>query len=323
MIITRTPMRMSLAGGGTDFAEFYRQHGGAVTSMAIDKYIYITVHPRFERTIRVSYSKTEIVNHPDELQHEIVREALKICGIYHGIEIISMADIPANTGLGSSSSFTVGLLHALFAYQGRVLSPARLAQMACRIEIDILKEPIGKQDQYIAAFGGTRHIQFHKDGSVGAPVVKMIPAAKKFLGKNILIFYTGTSRKASDILAEQKRQTPSKTSTLLRLRYIADHVARILRQGKTLPAIGDLLHESWLLKKTLSSNIANSEIDALYERACRAGARGGKILGAGGGGFLMLVTEPQKRSSVRQALRDLRELPWRPEPNGSQVIYRS
>ena len=323
MIITRTPFRVSFAGGGTDLVAFYRHETGAVVSTAIKKYMYITVNRRFDNTIRVSYARTEIVGSVDEIQHPIVREALRLTGIKGGIEIVSIADIPAGTGLGSSSSFSVGLLNALYAYRGALKSAEELASQACQIEIDVMGEPIGKQDQYIAAYGGLCHIQFNRDNSVFVKPIICDNAGKARLERSLLLLYTGESRQASTILAEQSANTrrADKFGNLQKLRDLAQETLRCFTQGSEPKELGRLLHEGWLLKKGLAGGISNSAIDAYYEKALAAGAYGGKVSGAGGGGFLLLVAPPEKRQAVRQALSGLQAMDFAFEAEGSKIIY--
>jgi D-glycero-alpha-D-manno-heptose-7-phosphate kinase len=323
MIITRTPFRISFAGGGTDLAAFYQRESGAVVSTAINKYMYITVNRRFDDTIRVSYARTEIAGSVEEIQHPIVKAALKLTGISGGIEIVSIADIPAGTGLGSSSSFTVGLLNALYAYQGILKSARELAEQACHIEIDVIGEPIGKQDQYIAAYGGLCHIQFNPDESVFVNPIICGKERKEELANNLLLLYTGESRKANTILAEQKAGTrrDDKFQSLQKMRDLAKQTRECFSDGLRPDDLGRLLHAGWMLKRELAGGISNGFIDSCYEKALAAGAYGGKVLGAGGGGFLLLVTPAEKRQTVRQALGDLQEMDFAFEAEGSKIIY--
>ncbi len=323
MIITRTPFRISFAGGGTDLAAFYCREPGAVVSTSIKKYMYITVNRRFDSTIRVSYAHTEIVAEVDELKHPIVREALRLTGIKGGIEIVSIADIPAGTGLGSSSSFTVGLLNALYAYKGLLKSAEELAQRACHIEIDVLGEPIGKQDQYIAAYGGLCHIQFNPDDSVFVNPIICNNSCKERLEQSIMLLYTGESRQANTILAEQNVNTrrADKFDNLKKMRDLAQQTRRCFTDRPDPQELGKLLHAGWLLKKELAGGISNSAIDSCYEKALSAGAYGGKVAGAGGGGFLLLVAPPEKKQAVRQALSNLHEMDFAFEAEGSKIIY--
>jgi len=321
MIISRTPFRISFVGGGTDMHEFYKHEYGAVLSASIDKYMYITVNKRFDSTLRVSYSQTEIVGHSSEIKHPIVREALKAAGIDHGVEITSVADIPAQTGLGSSSAFTVGLLNALYAYKGVFRSAEALANEACKIEIDILGEPIGKQDQYAVAFGGMNHIQFNSDETVFVNPIICPSTIKKEFKENLLMFYTGQTRKASSVLSEQKKNIHNKIDTLLSMRNLVDDFKQKMLEGTQLSQIGNLFHEGWEHKKTMAGGISNSEIDGYYQAARDNGALGGKVLGAGGGGFLLLYCERQNQLRVREALGNLREIDFAFEPQGSKIIF--
>jgi len=323
MIITRTPLRISFVGGGTDLPEFYRKEPGAVVSTAIDRYMYIVVNQRFDDTIRISYSRTEIVTDVAEIQHPIVREALKLVGITNGIEIVSIADIPAGTGLGSSSSFTVGLLNALYAYNGTLKSAEELAREACHIELDILKEPIGKQDQYIAAYGGFRYIQFNPDETVFTEPIIYDKENKNSLTQSLLLFYTGDTRQAGSILTEQKanmRQS-GKMEFLRKIRDLALELRTQWNNDASPDILGDFLHRGWLLKKQLAAGITNSIIDEYYKNALEAGTLGGKILGAGGGGFLLLYCPREKQAKVREALSDLALTEFSLEPEGSNIIY--
>lgn len=320
MIITRTPFRISFVGGGSDMRDFYRQSPGIVISTAINKYMYITVKRRFEDTFRISYHKTEIVERIEDIQHPIVREALRLAGIKYGLEITSIGDIPSGTGLGSSSSFTVGLLNALFALNGKLKSAEELARLACKIEIDILKEPIGKQDQYIAAYGGMRRIQFNGDETVFVDTVIYKPDVIKELKKNLLMFYTGGKRSASPILSEQKKNSSNNMSYLEKIRDLTYEFYDCLTNGNDISRVGKILYKNWKLKKKLAHNISNSRIDELYQKALNAGALGGKLLGAGGDGFLLFYAEGQHRNRIKKAL-GLRYVPIEFEPEGSKIIY--
>lgn len=323
MIITRTPFRISFVGGGTDMPDFYHREPGVVVSSAINKYMYIVVNKRFDDTVRVSYSRTEIVKDVKEIQHPVVREALKLTGIDGGIEIVSIADVPSGTGLGSSGSFTVGLLNALYAYKG-VLKPAEdLAREACHIEIDILGEPIGKQDQYIAAYGGLRYFRFNPDGSVFTEPVLYDEKKKGELGRNLLLFYTGDTRDARSILEEQKiniRQS-DKMELLKKMRDQAIRLREHLNNSSSPDIFGEFLCQGWQLKKQLASGITTTGIDEYYEKALQAGALGGKIVGAGGGGFLLLYCPNEKQAKVKKALSGLTLTEFSLEPEGSKIIY--
>jgi len=323
MIISRTPLRISFVGGGTDLAAFYQHEAGAVVSTAINKYIYITVNEKFDRKIRASYSVTEIVDSVDELKHELIRESLRMVGLEGGIEVTSISDIPsAGTGLGSSSSYTVGLLKALYAYQGQYVNAERLAQEACRIEIDICDKPIGKQDQYIAAYGGMRYLQFNPDHTVLVDPVICTRETKQKLQERLLLLYTGITRSSADTLTEQKRNTEKDEG----LRRTLSVMARLARESHVALAVGDLdrfaeiLHEGWLAKKQLATGITNPRIDQWYQRARSQGAIGGKITGAGGGGFMLLYAPVERHDDILRALSDLRPFPFRFEPQGSRII---
>lgn len=324
MIISKTPLRMSFVGGGSDLPAFYREHGGAVLSTAIDKHIYITVNKRFDDSYRVSYSRTEEVPSIDDVQHPLARECLRLTGCAEGIEITSIADIPARgTGLGSSSSFVVGLLHALHAYGGRYVAAGRLAEEACRIEIDKCGEPIGKQDQYAAAFGGLNVIRFHPDDRVDVEPVICRPAVLADLQSQILTFYTGATRSASAILAKQSQDVASdraKQKCLRRMVELVDETRGALQAGD-LRAFGDLLDENWRLKASLTAGITNEQIDHWYRVAREAGAWGGKLLGAGEGGFLLVQAPVERHEAVHRALADIRHVPLQFERNGSQIIF--
>jgi D-glycero-alpha-D-manno-heptose-7-phosphate kinase len=321
MIISRTPLRISFAGGGTDLAAFYKHQPGAVTSTAINKYIYVTINKKFDNRIRVSYSKTENVEHVDELRHGLVREAMKLTGLDSGVEITTIADIPSRgTGLGSSSSVTVGLINALYAYQGIMKSRHTLAKEACKIEIEILGEPIGKQDQYIAAYGGIQYIQFNPDESVYVDPVICSPKTKQELEKHMLLFYTGITRKARNILTKQIKNTKKKNKNLVKMKNLSE-IVRDNICNNNINEVGKNLHQGWLFKKDLASGISNPMIDELYEKAKKAGALGGKILGAGGGGFLLIFCEPKYQKKVKSVLKKLSVVPIKLEPQGSKIIY--
>lgn len=320
MIITRTPLRISFTGGGTDISDYYRINGGAVVSMAIDKYIYVTVNPKFDNSIRVSYSQTEIVAEVKELRHELVREAMKMAGITGGIEVTSIADIPAGTGLGSSSTFTVGVLNALFTYCGKRLSGRQLAERACQIEIDLLGHPIGKQDQYAAAHGGLNYFQFNADEGVSCDRITLSDDCWHDMNRKLMLFYTGITRSADGVLSEQKKNTASKLDNLNYMKRQADEMHKELVETGFNAHFGEALHRGWMKKQELAGGITNSTISALYEKALLAGAVGGKLLGAGGGGFLLFYCDEQNQAAVRNAL-GLRQIDFRPDLYGSRVIY--
>lgn len=325
MIISRTPLRASFAGGGTDFPDFYHLDCGAVVSTTMNRYIYITVNKKFDDHIRVSYSKTELVESVDQIEHNIIREALRITGIKKGIEVVYMGDIPlgsAGIGLGSSSSLAVGVLNALYAFKGEHISAERLANEACKIEIDILKYPIGKQDQYAAAYGGFNYYQFNKDESVYVDPIIYYKKTKEELNRKLLLFYTGITRVSSDILEGQKKNTTKNFEYLSKIAALAKELRECLIKND-LNSFGEILHKGWLLKKKLASGISNDKIDEFYEEARKAGAIGGKILGAGGGGFLLLYCEEKNQDRVRKALSCFKETPFEFEPQGSKIIYVS
>jgi len=321
MIIVQTPLRVSLFGGGTDFPAFYRLEGGCALSFSIDKYIFVTIKQRFDKKLRVGYTRTELVDNIDEIQHELIREALRKTKITHGVEVTTMGDIPsAGSGLGSSSTVTVGALHAMYTYKGELVLAERLAQEACEIEIETLGKPIGVQDQYIAAFGGLRFFEFAQDGAVTSEKLTLNGCALRKFNLNFLLFYTGVPRQSATILAEQKDNIREHMSILREMKHIA-YTARNELLAGNFDAIGHLLHRSWQLKKKLASRIPNGVIDQLYNNACQAGALGGKITGAGGGGFLLLYCPPERQDAVREALHQLQELPFQLEPDGSKVIF--
>jgi len=320
MVITRTPFRMSFAGGGTDLPAFYRTDEGAVTGTAINKYMYIIVNRRFDRSIRVSYSRTEIVDTVQQVQHPIVREAMKLTGVTEQVEIVSIADIPAQTGLGSSSSFAVGLLNALYAYRGVLRSAEELAREACALEIDTLGEPIGKQDQYLAAYGNLRHVRFHPNDVVSVEYVLMSPEARGAFQERLLLLSMGRTEAASTILQEQNARTQDNRPVLRAMRDLAVHCKGALAAGR-LDEVGALLHEGWELKKRLANGISDEVIDGWYERARKLGALGGKVLGAGGRGFLLLYCAPEYHKRVLAGLPQLVHTPFAFEPDGTRVIY--
>ncbi len=321
MIIVQTPLRISFFGGGTDFPSFFMEEGGCVLSSAIDKYIYVTVKERFDRKLRIGYTQTEMVDSIDEIQHELIREALRLTGISSSLEITTMGDIPSEgSGLGSSSTVTVGALHALYTYLGEIVSAERLAREACSIEIDKLKKPIGIQDQYIAAYGNLRFFNFLPDGQVKVEKVSLDSDSRRAFNDRFLLFFTGVSRRADKILKEQKKNIKDHLTILRELKQMV-YEARNMLARNDYDAFGSLMHESWILKKALAGQITNSAIDDLYELAIRAGAIGGKITGAGGGGFLLLYVPYERQPAVRNALCHLQELPFRLESEGTKVIF--
>ena len=320
MIVVQTPLRISFLGGGTDFEDFYANHGGAVLSTAINKYVFVIVKERFDDMICVNYSERERVEKVEQLRHELVREAMRLTGIEKGMEITTLADVPGEgTGLGSSSSVTIGVLHALYSYRGEPKTAEALAREACHIEIEVLRKPIGRQDQYIAAYGNMRLFTFQNNG-VKVEKIELSPEDKRRLNDNLLLFYTGVTRKSSQVLSEQKANVNQHLEALLGLKELAFKAKEAILNG-ALDEFGGILHQGWELKKKLASKITNSNIDYIYETARQAGALGGKITGAGGGGFLLLYCPRERQDDVRQALRGYRELPFRFECNGSKVIF--
>ncbi len=321
MIIVQTPLRISLFGGGTDFKSYYQEEGGAVLSTAINKYIFVTIKSRFDKKLRIGYTRTEMVDHVDEIQHELMRETLRKTGIKEGVEITTIGDIPeAGSGLGSSSTVTVGALHAMYTYLGESVDAEQLAREACEIEIDVLGKPIGIQDQYIAAYGGFRFIEFQPDGQVVSQRLKLDPTLLRKLNESLLLFFTGVTRKSSSILSEQKTNIGHTTPVLNELKQMA-YIARDELEKGNFNIIGEMLHESWKLKKELATNISNGDIDEVYLAARKAGAIGGKIAGAGGGGFMILFCPHEKQDAVREAMCSLQELPFSLEFDGSKVIF--
>jgi D-glycero-alpha-D-manno-heptose-7-phosphate kinase len=323
MIIVQTPLRVSFFGGGTDFSDYYLSEGGCVLTSAIDKYIFVTIKKRFDDLIRIGYTRTEMVETVDEVNHELIREALRITGIANGIEVTTMGDIPsAGSGLGSSSTVAVGSLHAMHTLNGKLVEAELLARQACDIEINRLGKPIGIQDQYIAAYGGLRFIEFLPTGEVVVNPVELAESTLRKLNLNLLLFFTGTQRKADGILSEQSKNIQNRLSVLRRLKEMAGIARQELLVGNV-DFLGELLHESWELKKQLASKVSNSFIDELYDIARKAGALGGKITGAGGGGFILLYCPYEHQEKLRQALAGsgLQELPFKLEKDGSKVIF--
>jgi len=319
MIITQTPLRLGLVGGGTDLPDYYRPHGGRVLNCAIDKYVYVIVTQRFDDEIYVNYSKKEIVSSIDDLEHELVREAMRIAGVRSGVEITTLADIPSTgSGLGSSSSVTVGLLHALFAYQGRQMTAQDLAELACVIELDICGKKIGKQDQYIAAYGGVRDISFGPGEEISVEEVGMSAAERRAFQSQMMLFYTGVTRSADVILREQTANVGSTLAELDHLCDLAGMAVDSLRSGDV-EALGKALRDGWETKRTLASGVSNAQIDRAVECALDAGASGAKVTGAGGGGFLLVVCPIDRQRAVRDSLCELRELPVKIDRLGSRV----
>lgn len=324
MIITRTPFRISFVGGGSDIEEFYSRWPGAVLSTTINKFMYISSHHFWDEEIIVAkYSRTEMVRNVDELQHPIIREVLKKFNVTGALEISSNADVGAGTGLGSSSSFTVGMLHNLYSVFGRFITKQQLAEDACDIEINRLGEPIGKQDQYAAAFGGLNIFRFGSSGAVMVEPLHLKKEIYKALQNRLMMFYLGTQRSASAILAEQKKNMQIQRANLEIIKEmvgLVDELRDVLYQGR-LEEFGKILHTNWRCKQRLSSMISSAAISDLYETALRNGAVGGKVLGAGGGGFLLLYCEPERQERLRSALGRLRHMKFKFENEGSKIIY--
>ena len=318
MIVVQSPLRISLFGGGTDFSDYYHEHGGCVLSTTIDKRVFVTAKHRFDRKLRVGYTQTELVDSLDDIQHELIREALRATGINESVEISTMGDIPTRgSGLGSSSTVTVGALLALWALQGEQPSAKCLAEEACRLEIETLGKPIGVQDQYAAAYGGLRFIKFGQDREIDVKPVDIDPLTMSTLDENLLLFYTGITRKSESVLTEQKANISDRLGVLDEMKTLA-YVALEQLESRDPDAVGELLHETWMLKQQLASGITNADIERIYESARASGALGGKITGAGG--FMMIYAPKERQTGVREALAELQELPFHFEPNGAKVI---
>ena len=322
MIIARTPFRISFAGGGSDLPAFYKRSYGAVVSASINKYMYIMIHPYFHEKIRIKYSRVEDVSKIRDIKHPLVRECLKLAGIDKGIEIASIADVPAGTGIGSSSAFTACLLHALYAYKGVPVTKERLAKDACKIEIDILKEPIGRQDQYAASYGNLNYIRFNPNEKVSVKRLACGPSFKRKLEQNLLMFYAGNPRDSNKILGRQgknmsKREKYDRVKTMVSL---AGEL-RLSLNRERFDDVGHILHKGWMLKKELARGISNTALDKLYKKALASGATGGKLLGAGSGGFFLFYCKEKYQNRVRKAL-GLMELKFRFENEGSKIIYK-
>lgn len=321
MIITQTPLRISFLGGNTDFPDFFKKYGGCVISSAIDKYVYCIITERFDKKIYVNWSKKEIVDSVDEIEHELVREAMKKVGISEGVEITFLADIPSEgSGLGSSSSVLVGVLNALYHYRGDSPSAKQLAEEAVEIEVELLRKPIGIQDQYITAYGGFRFFEFKTNGGVVSQRIELGEGILEDIDNYLMLFFTGKVRKSGEILQGVKTAISDNTNALLETKELAVEGYKTLLKGD-INTLGKLLHKGWFIKRGLSSNISNNAIDTMYDAAMEAGAIGGKIAGAGGGGFLLLVVPSDKRQAVRKALSGFREMPFRLERDGSKVIF--
>jgi D-glycero-alpha-D-manno-heptose-7-phosphate kinase len=325
MIISRTPFRVSLVGGGSDLRQYYQARPGSVVAMAINRYMYVTVNKRFDSSIRVSYTQTEIVKSVTELEHDLIREAMKAVGIKGGVEVTTIADLPAGIGLASSSTVTVGALNALYAYLGRHVPAEELARRACEIEIEVLGKPIGKQDQYIAAYGGFQYVRFNPDETVEVnPIICSQDAQRALLGR-LLLFYTGMQRSASSVLRHAKRRISGNghvKAAVDQLVWLSEELRCQLLRNET-AEIGQLLDRAWELKKRMAASVTNGSLDAYYEAARNAGAEGGKVLGAGAGGCLLLCVPPRHHTRVRRAMHKagLTEIPFTMELEGSKIIY--
>jgi len=323
MVITQTPYRVSFAGGGTDLKAFYEHEYGAVLSAAVNLHMYVTVSPRFDETVRVSYTMTEITDGIEPIKHELVREALRLTGLSRHIEITTVGDVPGGTGMGSSSSLTTGILHALYAFRGDIVTAERIAEEACKIEIDILGHPIGKQDQYAAAFGGLNYIRFNPSGTVD---VEPLPCRSETLDRlesQTLIFYTRQQRNADTILQKQSDGTADKMGVLREMRDLAGEMRYPLAGSGDLEEFGRLLHRGWELKRSLGFGITNDAVDGWYKAARKAGAMGGKLLGAGGGGFLLLLAPEDSHEAIREALGRPREIEFQVDRRGTRIVFIS
>lgn len=326
IVFTRTPFRVSFAGGGTDLPAFTKHDTGSVCSTTINKYMYITLKPMsrlFHYKLRIGYRQTELVNSIDEIKHPIVKAALQLLEIDEPLEIISMADIPAQTGLGSSSSFTVGLLHALHAFKGNLVDAENLARQACEIEINMIGDPIGKQDQYAAAYGGLLKLDFNQDGTVITRRISLSEQRRVALEQRLMMFYLGGTRSAADILRKQSAETGKRLPVMRDMRDMAAEAAELLESDKPLAELGSLLHRAWEAKRTLTNGITSELIDTTYAKARKAGALGGKLLGAGGQGFFLFYVEPENQEAVRAALKQMPQEIFKIAPQGTTVIYKS
>ena len=324
MIISRTPFRISFFGGGTDYPVWYRQHGGAVLAATIDKYCYISVRylpPFFEHRFRVVYSKIESCQRVDEITHPAVREILRYLNIDRGIEIHHDGDLPARSGMGSSSAFTVGLLNAMYALKGFMPSKRQLAMESIRIEQDLLKETVGSQDQVQAAYGGLNHITFHADDEFAVRPVTISRERIHELNSHLMLFYTGIKRTAADVAQTYVNDIANKKRHLRITKDLVKEGLAVLNSGQDLTAFGELMHEAWQVKRSLSDKVSNSQVDHIYQRAIDAGAIGGKLTGAGGGGFMLLFMPPDRHSAVREALSHLINVPFKFDFSGSQIIF--
>lgn len=324
MIISRTPFRISFFGGGTDYPAWYRQHGGAVLAATINKYCYLTCRylpPFFEHRIRVVWSRIELCQKLDEITHPSLRETLRHLRFDRGVEIHHDGDLPGRSGMGSSSSFTVGLLHALRALRGEVSGKRQLAEESIHLEQEILKETVGSQDQVCAAYGGLNRISFHQNGQFSVQPMTLSSARLEELNSHLMLFYTGIKRTASDVASSYVAAIDERAGLLRQMREYVDQSCEILTSGRDISAFGELLHQAWMAKRALSDKVSNSEVDGFYEAARAEGALGGKLLGAGGGGFLLLFVPPEKQAKVRKRFSRLIHVPFEFEFSGSQIVF--
>jgi D-glycero-alpha-D-manno-heptose-7-phosphate kinase len=324
MIISRTPYRISFFGGGTDYPSWYQQHGGAVLASTINKYCYLTCRylpPFFDHKFRIVYSKMENCASIDEIKHPAIREVLRYLDVNRGVEIHHDGDLPARSGMGSSSAFTVGLVHALSALKGKILDRHELARLSIHLEQEVLKEVVGSQDQVLAAHGGLVHVSFHCGGEFTVRPITISRSRVEELNSHLMLIYTGMVRTASDIAQTYGVDTESRSPQLETMQRYVDEAVSILGSSSCIKLFGGLLHEAWQVKRSLSPKVSSSEIDALYNEARAAGAIGGKITGAGGGGFMLLFVEPKFQDNVRQRLRKLLRVPFKFESSGSNIIF--
>lgn len=326
MIISRTPFRISFFGGGTDFPEFYQEHGGSVLATSINQYCYITLHrlaPFFRYGFKANYARTEAVQKPGDFEHPLIRECLLHLDVKDGLEIAHVADLPGRTGLGTSSSFTVGLLHALHVLRGERVTAEDLAREAIHVERVRVGDAGGHQDQYEAAYGGLNQLVFTRQGRVEVQRLALGAARLREIEQHLLLFFMGTEQSADGVLAEQKKRTTQNAATLRQMTHMVNEAVTILVSDQNLTAFGRLLHESWRLKRSLAGGISNGDIDSAYDAAHHAGALGGKLLGAGGRGFLLLCAPPEAHAKIRHQLKDLKEVTFAFSSSGSEIIFNS
>lgn len=325
MIISQTPLRVSFVGGGTDFEDFYRQYPGRVLSTSVDKFFYIGLNSRFDGAVKVSYSETELVRSSEQVRHPLVKAALQEADVKNGIDIVSLSDMPAHKtglGLGASSSFTVGLLNVLYNFSAKYFPPEVLAEKACKIEIEKAGSPIGKQDQYAVAFGGLNVINFNTDGKVEVCPVFLPPKIKEDFQRHLLFFFTGRERSANMILSEQKQNINKKFEFLRKMSDMVPVFQFAIEKGNFKQA-GEILNRNWIMKRELASGVSNSEIDKMYELAMKAGAYGGKVLGAGGGGFFLAIAPPENHHKIKESLAGYQVIPLRFSESGSKIIFKN